>query len=365
MGGIRRPRGGTGKPNEAETSRVGQFLSKGWWVGVGSIAGVIAIGGAVAAVIAILPSGQHTTQSTSYSSMLDEQNMVSSLIAGDTYAKLQYIIGAIPDKQMTLKSGRTLYQFDRPWEYIDLLVENGNVLSVGVYAKTTAFRATLDVGGYHVILNGPPIAQQATGASGTEGAVGTCGGNIGAYFFEGFSLPQVYQDAAFALGWIDYSSQITVPLSACDAVDNLYSSPLYGCSKLQNFNGYPSSRFLDCLNSSKLGQSISQLSPTAVVVTASPQGIVPDMLGIEPADFIFLGPSGLYSIPIEDFLPFYSVAHAWQAQFGGEQAPDQIVLRKLPAVCSVPVPADADQHCQARRINTQGNPSSAPGSQVL
>lgn len=289
MSGTRRTRGRTEKPSEAKTSRAAQFLSKGWWAGVAGIAGVIAIAGAVAAVIAIVPSGQHTTQSTSHSSILDEQNMVSSLIAGDTYAKLQDIIAMPPDKQMTLKSGRTLYQFDRPWEYIDLLVENGNVLSVGVYAKTATFRATLDAGGYHVILNGPPIARQALGMG---GAVGICGGNIGGYFFEGFSLPQVDQQASVALGWAN-SGQISVPLPACEAVDDLSQSPLYRCFKLQNLNGYPSSRFLNCLNGSKVGQSINQLSPAAVVVTASAQGIVPDMLGIIPVDFIFLGPSGL------------------------------------------------------------------------
>jgi hypothetical protein len=261
----------------------------------GAIAIAVAtILGGIAAGISIWQFGEQATQGTSHSTtvspMLSEQRLLAELVPGDTYAKLQYLIGAIPDRQMTLKSGRTLYQFDRPWEYIDLLVEDGNVLSVGVYAKTTAFKATLEAGGDHVFLNGPPIAQQAGGLGG--GAVGICGGNIGGYFFEGFSLPNVNQEASIALGWAT-SGSIFVPSPACEAVDSFPGSPLYGCSKLQNLNGYPSSRFLDCLNNSGAGQRIGQLSPAAVVVTADGQDIVPDMLGILPTNFVFLGPSGL------------------------------------------------------------------------
>jgi hypothetical protein len=164
-----------------------------------AIAAATILGG-IAAGISIWQFGNQATQGTSHSitvsPMLSEQRLLAELVPGDTYAKLQDIIGAIPDNQKTLTSGRTLYQFDRPWEYIDLLVEDGNVLSVGVYAKTTTFKATLDAGGDHVILNGPPIARQA---SGLGGAVGICGGNIGAYFFESFSLPGVYQEASIAL----------------------------------------------------------------------------------------------------------------------------------------------------------------------
>jgi hypothetical protein len=51
--------------NEKTRHGVGKFLSMPWWAGIGAIAAVIAIGGAVAAVIAILPSDQHVTQNAS------------------------------------------------------------------------------------------------------------------------------------------------------------------------------------------------------------------------------------------------------------------------------------------------------------
>jgi hypothetical protein len=58
--------GGARKPVKDKTSRsVGDFLSNGWWGGIAAIAGVLAVGGAVAAVIAILPSDQHAAQGTS------------------------------------------------------------------------------------------------------------------------------------------------------------------------------------------------------------------------------------------------------------------------------------------------------------
>jgi hypothetical protein len=51
--------------NEKSRHGIGKFLSMPWWAGIGAIAAVITIGGAVAAVIAILPSEQHVTQNTS------------------------------------------------------------------------------------------------------------------------------------------------------------------------------------------------------------------------------------------------------------------------------------------------------------
>lgn len=66
MSDTHRAPGRTRKSRKDKTNRgVGQFLSKPWWAGIGAIAAVIAIGGAVAAVIAVLPSEQHPTQSTS------------------------------------------------------------------------------------------------------------------------------------------------------------------------------------------------------------------------------------------------------------------------------------------------------------
>jgi len=201
--------------------------------------------------------------------------MVSLLIAGDTYARLQQIIGPLPDMQQTFKSGDTLYQFNRPWEFIDLLVSDGRVLSVGVYAKTAAFKATLDASGYSVTVNGPSVQQQANGNS-AAGAVGNCGGNIGASLFEGFTLPMAGQVSSFVLGWVQ-SRWLDIPQAACAAV-----FPLNKCDKLDSISDGLSRGFVDCLNSSSTGQRIDELSPSVVIVTAPYQRVLPEMLDYGP-----------------------------------------------------------------------------------
>jgi hypothetical protein len=218
--------------------------------------------------------GQGTPHSSTPSPMLSEQHMVGLLIAGDTYARLQQIIGPEPDLQQTFKSGDTLYQFNRPWEFIDLLVRDGSVLSVGVYAKTTAFKATLDADGFSVTINGPTVAHEENYA-GALGAVGNCGGNIGASFFEGFGLPMAYGPSDFVLGWVSLRG-IYFPQAACSAV-----FPVNKCDKLDSFSGL-SSRFLGCLNSSKIGQEIGELSPSVAVVAAPGQIVLPEMLDYGP-----------------------------------------------------------------------------------
>ena len=145
---------------------IGKFLSGSWWTGIGAIAAVLAIGGAVAAVLAILPSAQGKPHSP-VSPIVSEEHMVSLLIAGDDYEKMAALIGAEPDFQKSLPSGRQLYVFDRPWEYIQLLVSDGTVLSVGIYAKTTKFKTTLIT---DAIVNGPPVDGALIGAYGACGA---------------------------------------------------------------------------------------------------------------------------------------------------------------------------------------------------
>jgi hypothetical protein len=59
---AQRAPGRNGRPSKDKTNHgIGKFLSNSSWLGIGAIAAVVAIGGAVAAVIAILPSDQHST----------------------------------------------------------------------------------------------------------------------------------------------------------------------------------------------------------------------------------------------------------------------------------------------------------------
>lgn len=258
------------RPSDDETNHgVGNFLSKGWWLGIGSIAAVLAL---VVSVVLARGAGEHRAGRKSNSPMLSEQHMVSRLVAGDTYVRLRQIIGAQPDMQQTFKSGKTLYQFNRPWEYIDLLVSGGNVLSVGVYAESVSFKPTLYASGYAVTVNGPSIERQAANA---VGAVGNCGGNIGASFFEGFGLAMASQESSILFGWVN-SRSMDIPEPACAA-----TFPLNRCDRLSDFKDL-SRRFLDCLDGTKIGGEIERLSPAVVIVTAPYQRILPEMFDYGP-----------------------------------------------------------------------------------
>lgn len=282
MCGAHNTRGRTGKPTKTEASQSNEgFLSKSWWLGIGVI--VTGLAAIVATVLTLVTNDQHTAKSISRSPMLDEQGMVSLLIAGDDYAKLSEIIGRNPDVHYRLRSGNTMYQYNRTWEYIDLLVDStGRVLSVGIYTKTTSFKPTLDAGGYSIKLNGPSIVDQASAV----GAFGNCGGNMALYFFEEFPLAMANQQVSFSLGWVN--SYLSVPSDACVATGTLVLSPK-GCAKF-NSAAWFSSQFMDCLNASGAGRRIAQLSPSVAIVTAPGRSLIPDMFTINPAAFTLLGP---------------------------------------------------------------------------
>jgi hypothetical protein len=237
---------------------------------------VIVVGGSV--IFGVEP--HQAAQGTQLSPMLSEQHLVGLLIAGDNYTRLQQIIGAQPDLQKTFKSGTTLYQFNRSWEYIDLLVKDGRVLSVGVYAKSARFKPVLNASGFLITVNGSPIARQIR-YSGAIGAVGNCGqSDIGSSFFEGFALPMAEQQSSFILGWVDLGS-MPIPQSACAA--GFFAKGLHPakCDKLDDFEQL-SSGFLDCLNSSRVGQEIRKLSPAVAIVTAPYQRVLPEMFDYGP-----------------------------------------------------------------------------------
>ena len=277
MASTQRVPGKTSK-NKARQS-VGSFLSMPWWAGIGAIAGLLAISGAVAAVLAILPSDQHVTREAQHSSavspLLSEEHLVSLLIAGDDYEKMEALIGAPPDFHKSLPSGRQLYVFDRRWEYIQLLVNDDTVLSVGVYAKTTKFKTTLVTG---TIVNGPPVGQ----LEGALGAYGDCGASW-YYYFQGYSFP--------AAG--NFRSEIIGELPVTDADKRLATSavcrflydpgfPVAPCIIAYNRSAptVPSlSRSLvACIDSLKGGRDmLANLLPSIVIITAPGQSILPDM----------------------------------------------------------------------------------------
>jgi hypothetical protein len=258
------------------------------YLGIGAIAAVLALAGAVAAVLALIPGDNHAPRDVIHPSMVYEEKMVSRLIAGDSYGKLMQIIGTEPDNQQALKAGIVIYQFDRSWEYIDLLVKNSQVLSVGVYARSTSFKTRLDAGGDWIAVNGPSIAQQAS-FSIPLGAFSVCpGGDSPESFFEGFRLPEANLATSFAVGWVQgppgylntptgaRATTVLVPYSACGTGTQ--------CNKVDEYFSL-SPKFFACFNDASAGRKTQRLSPSAVIVTAPYGNVTSDMTGIIPSPF--------------------------------------------------------------------------------
>jgi hypothetical protein len=234
---------------------------------------VFAVIGAVAALIAIVSVVVIGVKHTSYFEERSEEQMVSQLNPGDDLARIEQIIGSVPDFQETVHRNLQVYVFDRKWEYIQLLVNSANtVLSVGIYAKTVSFTATLPDG---VVVNGPPIRQQLRHQPllGSVGATASCGS--WADFYEGYreAMPGNLRSIIFG------------DMSGTDG-DN--QSNWNGCSVVSSGNrcvphllpipGLDIS-FLKCLESSKSWTSIQNNAPSAVVIVTAPgQPIIPEML---------------------------------------------------------------------------------------
>jgi hypothetical protein len=238
---------------------------------------VAAILGGIAAAIAIWQFGEQASQSSTHSPaeprMLAEQSLVSRLVPGGNYDRLQQIIGADPDIQIPFKSGNTIYQFNRPWEYIDLFVHAGRVLSVGVAAKTTRFKPKLFDDGASVTLNGAPIARQVEPSS-TLGALGECATSGITYYFEGFPIGLPLSETTVVLGWDSTPVSFLVPAKVCAAV-----SAAIKCDEFDRNDGL-SLKYSKCLYSLGLRQGIEKLSPSAIILTAPGQIIIPEMLNL-------------------------------------------------------------------------------------
>ncbi|AZP22824.1 hypothetical protein EJC51_46400 [Streptomyces aquilus] len=138
-----------------------------------SLAALIAvIGGAVVAV-------KWVTQDKPVEK---EQRLVEQLRPGQTLERAIEIIGDKPHYSEGLRSGNRLYQYNRKWERVQLLVDPDNisVLSVGIFADNTDFRPSFRLGGAHLTINRTPYAE----APGEPPAFvfGGCGAHSGDYF---------------------------------------------------------------------------------------------------------------------------------------------------------------------------------------
>ena len=236
-----------------------------------------AIVGAVASLIAVIAAVRAGIEHTSIFQLRHEEAMVSTLIPGDDYAKIEDLVGTQPDFHEHLHSGRQLYVFNRRWEYVQLVVDNaGTVLSIGVYAKTAAFKATLVTG---TVVNGSSAGQQISQP--IVGISGECGASW-YFYYQGYAFPDAGNAYSEAVGYLPVTDRDHPNASpaVCDSAKTYQSC--FSTYWRKNAQLYPppmSASLLSCLNSYKAGQEmINMLRPAVVIVTAPHQAVVPDML---------------------------------------------------------------------------------------
>lgn len=227
-------------------------------------------------------------RTVTYSPLDKEQKMLGRLIAGDDYAKLRSIIGTDPDSHFSAGSHYEVFQFDRRWEYIDLLVNKGTVVSLGVYTKTARLRAVLHAGGYPVTLNDPSIARQTRGDGTPVDAIANCDdGDSPNWFFEDFSLSMTDEMASFALGWSESPVAIRATPAATLKVPDIACWSNNGtppkCSNLETFYT-PSQAYLNCIQRAGTLQEINKLSPSAIVITEPYHQPMDELLSIVPSN---------------------------------------------------------------------------------
>ena len=184
------------------------------------------------------------------------------------------LIGSQPDFHEGLSSGRQLYVFNRPWEYIQLLVNGEDaVLSVGVYAKTTSFKATLVDG---IVLNGPPVGRQMSGDP--ISAEGTCGASWYDYYETyGTSMAGGQRSIIFGdIAGTDTNDQ-SLGASCGPMLSNKPCIAAYYKSRT-----LLSTALVSCLTSfSEWRQLQNSAPPAVVIITAPSQPILSDMLNYD------------------------------------------------------------------------------------
>jgi hypothetical protein len=216
--------------------------------------------------------------------------MLGKLTAGDDYAKLRDIVGTDPDTHFIVDHKYTVYQFNRQWEYIDLLSDNGTVTSLGVYAKSPLLRAVLHAGGFSVTINGPSVARQtASGGTLLDGTAfcGT-GGDSPAWLFEDFVLSEADKGTSFALGWSESTvairgtaaATLKVPDTACAYPDGgvlkcLNPQPMYTSSQ----------SLINCMKQNGSLTQVNKFSPSAVVINEPYHSPIPQLLTITPSAY--------------------------------------------------------------------------------
>lgn len=217
--------------------------------------------------------------------MRAEEKLLRELKPGQGYYKINEKLQSEPDYSIKLKSGKTLHQYERQYETLQILVNKaGTTLSIGIYAKTSEFRPSVQIGGIDVRLNATTIGRAVAPFS-PAAANAYCGAHKAGYFEAYYPMPNALEARNLVVGLSNANSNIDVSdackveaESKCEAPDDPVENKV--------FKG-----FAKCVVKSRSAQALrNELKTTVLIVTAPAQEITRDML--YPPDLPGLSPTG-------------------------------------------------------------------------
>ncbi|WP_406498723.1 hypothetical protein OHB06_51540 [Streptomyces sp. NBC_01604] len=170
---------------------------------------------ALAALIAVIGGAVWVAHELTRDSPVEkEQKLVEQLRPGQTLDRAIEIMDDKPHYTQRLASGNRVYQYNRKWERIQLLVDPDNisVLSVGIFADRTDFRPSFPLGtDTQLTINRTPYGEVLGDPSRVFGG---CGVHSGSYF-EAHSLGETGVGRIIAVGIHDSFRGDTSMASPC------------------------------------------------------------------------------------------------------------------------------------------------------
>jgi hypothetical protein len=233
--------------------------------------------GAVAALIAIIGWVTGFFGAKPIPKLQLEEKMVHDLIPGESYSRLNEVIKSSPDYEKKLPSGNRLYQYERPWETLQLVVSPvGKVLSVGMYAKSDKFRASIGIQFPKIVLDKTLISKAV--ASSTPDRINLyCGARREGYIEAYDDLPNALEARALAVGVVgDLDTPGITPSLDCRMDSSFAFSGQCAHLALNYVSKCYARRFL----SSPYARLMRNNSVVSVVIATARgyQKIIPDML---------------------------------------------------------------------------------------
>ncbi|MFD9863419.1 hypothetical protein [Streptomyces alboflavus] len=219
--------------------------------------------GALAALIAVIGGVVWVVHRVTMDSPVEkEEELVEQLRPGQTLDRATEIMDDKPHYTQRLASGNRIYQYNRKWERIQLLVDPDNisVLSVGIYADRKEFRPSFPLGPTRLTLNRTPYANVGEPSQ----LFGYCGVHSRNYIEVHSSLPEMAGVTSIAVGIHDSFRGNTSMNPVCgglrDAPDGCIPDEFQQADASTPIN-------TECLTSAPAGDFRKSTAITAFVVT--------------------------------------------------------------------------------------------------